>query len=116
MSLGSAVLLAFSLSLDAFGIGIAYGLRRMQFPLRSKVVVSIVTCLILFCFLILGARLFHILPLTLAVPLSMGMLCLFGLFFILQPFFGKKKRGFPLTLLLAIKMLPLSSSQKKQSC
>lgn len=37
----SLLLLAFALSLDGFGVGITYGLRKMKIPLLSVLIISL---------------------------------------------------------------------------
>ena len=89
----STLIFAFSLSLDAFGIGLAYGFRRLAFPLRSKCIAAIIAMGMLSLSLFCGTWLFHILPSDLGKQLSMSVLCLFGLFFCIQPFLRRKKEG-----------------------
>ena len=43
--MGTALLMAFALSLDGFGVGLAYGLRRIRLPLGSLLVIALCTVL-----------------------------------------------------------------------
>ena len=52
-----SVLLALSLSADALGIGLAYGLRRISFPPLSRLLLAAETFFMMEGFLLLGGLL-----------------------------------------------------------
>jgi len=43
MGVGVAILMAVALSLDGFGVGLAYGLRRIRIPMSSLIVIALCT-------------------------------------------------------------------------
>lgn len=88
-----ALLLAFSLSVDALGIGLSYGLRRISFPRTSLLLLSIETFLMMELFLWLGRLLAALLPAGLSEGLSTGFLLLFGVWLCLQGAGQKKEKA-----------------------
>lgn len=87
-----ALLLAFSLSMDALGIGLSYGLRRITFPLTSLFLLALETFLMMEGFLAFGRLLAAIIPVGLAKNLSICFLLLFGLWLCLQGLGHKKEK------------------------
>ena len=85
-----ALLLAFSLSVDALGIGLSYGLRRISFARTSLLLLALETFLMMEAFLWCGRLLAAVLPAGLAEGLSAGFLLLFGVWLCLQGT-GQKK-------------------------
>lgn len=73
------VFLAFSMSIDAFGIGISYGIRRIRLPFLSALCLGIETFLILQLILWLGHQLAFLLPVAFATTMGNVFLMLFGL-------------------------------------
>ena len=57
-----SVLLALSLSADALGIGLAYGLRRISFPPLSRLLLAAETFFMMEGFLLLGGLLSQFVP------------------------------------------------------
>ncbi|MGW8956439.1 sporulation membrane protein YtaF [Paenibacillus sp. NPDC055715] len=58
---GALLLLAFALSLDGFGVGVTYGLRKMKIPLLSIVIISVCSGLVIGISMQLGALLSQVL-------------------------------------------------------
>ncbi|TKH42843.1 sporulation membrane protein YtaF [Paenibacillus sp. FSL R10-2782] len=58
---GALLLLAFALSLDSFGVGVTYGLRKMKIPLLSIVIISVCSGLVIGISMQLGALLSQVL-------------------------------------------------------
>lgn len=71
-------LLALSLSLDALGVGLSYGLRQIRFPLLSRLLLALETAVLLYVFLQAGAFLAKILPFHMAQYLAIAFLLGFG--------------------------------------
>ena len=91
-----SVLLALSLSADALGIGLAYGLRRISFPPLSRLLLAAETFFMMEGFLLLGGLLSQFVPQGLAERAGQGFLLLFGIWLCLQGFGQKKEADSPL--------------------
>ena len=92
-----ALLLAFSLSVDALGIGLSYGLRRIRFPPISLLLLALEAFLAMELFLAFGRLLAAVIPAGAAAVLSGGFLLLFGAWLCLQGVGqGKEKEDSPL--------------------
>lgn len=78
------ILLSISLSIDAFGIGTAYGLRTITIPPLTKVIISIQSIIITGISLLFGKWLSHILPPFLAKNIGVLILILMGAWIIWQ--------------------------------
>lgn len=52
--MGAALLMAVALSLDGFGVGLAYGLRRIRIPLSSLMVIALCTVFAMGISMLLG--------------------------------------------------------------
>ena len=50
----AALLMAVALSLDGFGVGLAYGMRRIHIPLGSLMVIALCTILAMGCSMLVG--------------------------------------------------------------
>lgn len=87
-----SLLLALSLSIDALGIGLSYGLRRITFSPLSLLLLTGETFLMLAVFLRIGQLLARCIPSGLAEGLSAGFLLLFGLWLCLQGTGQKKEK------------------------
>lgn len=79
-----ALLLAFSLSVDALGIGLSYGLRHIRFPFVSLLLLALETFLAMEVFLMVGRLLAAVIPAGPAKLISTGFLLLFGVWLCLQ--------------------------------
>lgn len=75
--MGIALLIAFALSLDGFGVGMSYGLRKIRIPLSSMFVIAFCTVVAMGISMIFGDLL---VPwLTIAPPRIFGALLLIGI-------------------------------------
>ncbi len=61
----SMLSLAIVLSLDAFGVGLAYGGQMIRIPMRSVAIISLATSITLFLFMVLGDALSDWVPVNL---------------------------------------------------
>jgi putative sporulation protein YtaF len=80
----SIVLLSISLSLDAFGIGIIYELRKIRIPLMSKIIISFFSVLYASIALFVGNSLSTLLSPTFSKFLGIIILVSIGLMMIFQ--------------------------------
>lgn len=85
--------LALSLSLDALGVGLSYGLRQIRFPLLSRILLAAETAILLYFFLQMGTLLTQLFPPMLAELCGIGFLFGFGLFLCVQSFCKHPKSG-----------------------
>lgn len=60
--IASMVLLAFAVSLDGFGVGMTYGIRRIRLPVLSVVIISLCSGLVLYVAMRIGTLLQDWLP------------------------------------------------------
>ena len=92
-----SLLLAFSLSLDALGIGLSYGLRSIRFRPSALLLLTIEAFLMMELFLFAGRRLAAVFPTHLAERFSPMLLLFFGVWLCLQGMGqGKRKETSPL--------------------
>ena len=80
----SVAILAVSLSIDAFGVGIAYGLRKVQIPFLSKMVICFFSILYSGMALALGKAIYGIIPPIAAKITGVAMLAVMGIYIILK--------------------------------
>lgn len=92
MSILFSLVLAFSVSVDALGIGLSYGFRKIRFPVSSLLLLFSETFCMITCFLHLGKFLSGFFPAAVAEYISVGVLFLFGLWLCLP----KQKADSPL--------------------
>ena len=79
-----SLLLAFSLSLDALGIGLSYGLRSIRFRPSALLLLTIEAFLMMELFLFAGRRLAAVFPAHLAERFYPMLLLFFGVWLCLQ--------------------------------
>jgi putative sporulation protein YtaF len=80
----SIVILAISLSLDALGVGIVYGLKRIKIPFTSKLLICVFSIIYAGMALIFGKALSIILAPFFAKLLGIIVLVLMGIWIIIQ--------------------------------
>ncbi len=90
MWLFSAILLAISLSMDALGIGISYGLRQIQIATLPKIIISFISLLFTALAIGIGNIIAQVLPEYLAKLIGSAMLIVLGVSIIFQAL--RKKR------------------------
>ena len=78
------ILIAISLSIDALGIGITYGIRKIRVPLAPKLIISIMSAIITFLSLTAGSQLKKILPAPFANLIGVSILLAMGIYLICQ--------------------------------
>ena len=113
MWLFSAILLAVSLSMDALGIGISYGLRRVRVATLPKVIISLISLLFTALAIGIGNVIALILPEQLAKLIGSAMLVILGVVIIVQALSERissenKKKPTPKTWSWTIKSLGVS--------
>lgn len=87
----SGILLAISLSMDALGIGVSYGLRGKKVPLLPKVIISLISLAFTAAAIGIGNIIVLFLPDQLAKLIGSGMLGVLGIVIIIQAL--SKKEG-----------------------
>lgn len=92
MSVLGVLLLAGSLSMDALGIGISYGVRGIRTPVAAKVIICAISMAVLGVSILVGSVLAMVLPPLAAKLLGASMLGLLGVFVILQAFWKKEPK------------------------
>lgn len=80
----SGILLAISLSMDALGIGVSYGLRGIKVPNVPKIIISFISLLFTAVAIGIGNVIVLFLPDYLAKLIGSGMLIILGIFIIIQ--------------------------------
>lgn len=85
----SIVILAISLSLDALGVGIVYGFRRVKIPFGSKLIICLFSILYSGLAIIIGKSLSTLIP-QFAKLCGVTILILMGLWIITQSIFKNK--------------------------
>jgi putative Mn2+ efflux pump MntP len=88
----SIMILAISLSLDALGVGIVYGFRRVKIPLSSKLIISLFSILYSGLAIIIGKSLSSLIP-QFAKLCGVMILILMGIWIITQSLFNNKKES-----------------------
>lgn len=92
MWIWSGILLAISLSMDALGIGVSYGLRGKRVPLLPKIIISLISLAFTAAAIGIGNVIVLFLPDQLAKLIGSGMLGILGVGIIIQAL-SKKSRG-----------------------
>ncbi len=87
----SILLIAISLSLDAFGAGITYGMRKIKIPLASKLIICFMSVLYSGIALIAGKAAHRILPPAAASISGAVILAAMGAYIILQTFLKREE-------------------------
>ncbi len=91
MMILGVILLAVSLSMDSFGIGISYGIRDIKISIRAKIIMCFISIVFTSISMLLGNILTNVMPGNLSKFIGAGMLILFGLFIIFESFYKKSK-------------------------
>lgn len=88
----SPILLAMALSLDGFGAGVTYGLRKTKIPLLSVLIISLCSGLVLGVSMQAGALLQRFLSPSAASVIGAAILILLGLWSLYQQVWGTRDR------------------------
>ena len=76
------IILALSVSIDSFGIGITYGIRNTTLPISSKFILVVISFFFSFFAVFIGNTLLSLLSDTMIKIISVGLLILLGLWII----------------------------------
>lgn len=85
----SISILAVSLSLDALGVGVVYGLRKIKIPLFSKLIICLFSIIYSGLALIIGKSLSHMLSGSISKLIGIAILILMGIWIIIQALLKK---------------------------
>ncbi|AUG58744.1 sporulation membrane protein YtaF [Acetivibrio saccincola] len=88
----SVVLLAISLSLDAFGVGLSYGVRKIKIPILSKIIICFFSIFYAGIALIGGKYLASFLPQNISKIIGITILFGMGTLIIIQALIKKDNR------------------------
>ena len=84
-------LLAFAVSLDSFGVGITYGLRKVKIPLLSIVIISVLSGVVIGISMQVGVLLAHFVSPKIASAIGAMILIVMGLWSLVQMLVQKEK-------------------------
>lgn len=93
--MGIAMLMAVALSLDGFGVGLAYGLRRIRIPINSLVAIAMCTVLAMGISMLFGGWVTLWLKLIPARLLGALILLSLGIFQLGKAIWNRKEEVFP---------------------
>ncbi|KJR46793.1 putative membrane protein [Desulfosporosinus sp. I2] len=93
--MGIAMLMAVALSLDGFGVGLAYGLRRIRIPINSLVAIAMCTVLAMGISMLFGGWVTLWLKLIPARLLGASILLSLGIFQLGKAIWNRKEQVFP---------------------
>lgn len=85
------VALAISLSLDSFGVGIAYGIRKVNIPLVSKLIICFFSIIYSGIAIMLGRFMYTALPPTISKIAGVTILSCMGLYILAQALLKTEK-------------------------
>lgn len=95
MNVLGIILLSISLSIDALGVGISYGLRKVKIPIIAKIIIGIISVLFMGIALIIGTTISAFIPPFWTKIIGCGMLVVLGVFIICKAFFEKPEEKKP---------------------
>lgn len=85
-NLMALLLLAFAVSLDSFGVGFTYGLRKMKIPLQSILIVACMSAVTILFSMFVGTVLSNFLTPIIAARIGGAVLILLGVWITFQTF------------------------------
>lgn len=91
MSIFTGLIFAVALSIDALGIGLSYGIRKIRISILAKTIICGISVLFTELALLIGGAALYMLPATVSKFIGSGMLFLLGLFIIFEAIFKKEK-------------------------
>jgi putative sporulation protein YtaF len=86
ITLFSILTLTIAVSLDSFGVGLTYGIRKLKIPLKSLIIISSCSALLLYFAMKFGELLFNLIPIQYGekiggyILIGIGMLALYQVF------------------------------------
>lgn len=84
--------LAISLSIDSFGVGIAYGIRKVSIPLGSKLIICVFSILYSGLAILFGRFMYGALPPVVSKAAGIAILAGMGVYILLQALLRKENR------------------------
>ena len=93
--MGVALLMAVALSLDGFGVGLAYGLRRIRIPMSSLIVIALCTVIAMGISMLFGSWVTLWLKFIPARLLGASILLALGVFQLSRAIWNRKRETFP---------------------
>ena len=97
--MGVAMLMAVALSLDGFGVGLAYGLRRIRIPMSSLIVIALCTVFAMGISMLFGSWVMLWLRFIPARLLGATILLTLGFFQLARAIWNRKREIFPQAVL-----------------
>lgn len=91
----SLLLLALALSLDGFGVGITYGLRKMKIPMTSILIISMCSGIVIYISMQVGVLLARVVSPDIASIVGAVILVLMGCWSLIQSLIQKEKEQTP---------------------
>ena len=89
-NLMALLLLTFAVSLDSFGVGFTYGLRKMKIPIQSILIIACLSGLIILVSMLIGSVLSSILSPIIAARIGGVILILLGVWITFQTFYSQE--------------------------
>ncbi len=89
----SLAVLAIAVSLDSFGVGMTYGLRKIKIPLLSVLIISCCSGIVIWLSMGVGHWLTSYVSSTMASSIGASILIAIGCFALVQYFRGRKQQG-----------------------
>ena len=93
--MGVALLMAVALSLDGFGVGLAYGLRRIRIPMSSLMVIALCTVVAMGISMLFGSWVTLWLKFIPARILGASILLALGIFQLSRAIWNRKRETLP---------------------
>lgn len=93
--MGIAILMAVALSLDGFGVGLAYGLRRIRIPVNSLIAIAMCTVMAMGISMLFGGWVTLWIELISARLLGASILLTLGIFQLGKAIWNRKEEVFP---------------------
>lgn len=90
-NLMALLLLTFAVSLDSFGVGFTYGLRKMKIPIQSILIIACLSGLIILVSMLIGSVLSSILSPIIAARIGGVILILLGVWITFQTFYSQEE-------------------------
>lgn len=84
--------LAISLSLDSFGVGIAYGIRKVRIPLASKLIICLFSIIYSGLAILFGRFMYGALPPAVSKAAGIAIMAGMGVYILLQALLKKEDR------------------------
>lgn len=92
MSILSIVLFAVALSFDGFGVGIAYGIKKIRIPLKSLIVISLTSSTAIGFSMLLGSGLTHVISIIAAERIGAVILVIMGGWLLFQSLLSQEEQ------------------------